>query len=886
MIKKILCLFLILGGFVYQVSAQQYCQKILKQAREAFNEDNYSDALTKLQDAEVCDYKNSLIKERQQLQKDIFDAIQQQKVKAERDRQAAIRAKQEAEQKTFEARVTTLIAKGREWSKTDATRALNLGLAAYKGSLNANQQFPSEESANLIEASASLIYDLSVSNFYEKQLSLPAYFSSYDYALDGTHFLGIDQSQTLGLWDLETGKFWISPQKASVACFSYDGQEVYAAHGHSIHVLDLSGQELRTFQLKDSIGNLIVSPDGEFILAGAISEAYMPAMAYLMDRQGRLIKELSVGGESIDQMNFSPDGSSVLFRVSEPFEHMVISSAWVWNIADNLKAEQENQNLEGRMQAKGAEQDAEIASLSYSTDGQYVLLGGTDSIGIVYDSSGKELFTLEGHEAAVTAIGMSPDGELIITGCGDGTFRFWDKTGKESGYFFGHEGPVRQIVFSKDGKQFLTGGADGAVKLWNLKGQEVERFLGHRFAISLLSFTPDERSIITGDEESVKIWNYQDQNVRLFGEPIDYPLYYHKLPNPMESAIFSHAGDQVLTRMRQDGFQSSNDGYEEEGSPAKVRLWNLDGSEVSEFGQKYLTGNVCAFSANDESVIIAGDSLFNFYTKQGELIKSLDQIIVEDQEIYFSDDGSQLFGLGRDGLMQVWELNGRKKRQFQMRPPRLDYDGLSQVRIALSQNSQYLLWADSVVEYWSTTGGRIRVYEDWVYQEDSEESAYSPYGPRYHYSLAISPSGKEFLVGNHAGKLGLLDMKGKELWEDIQYASGLPVSSVAFSPDGNYILAGLGDRPPALYTPGRGHPFPGENTLDFLDRHGNEMQQFPGIEHQVLSVTFSPDGQYILAGCGDGTAKLWRNIIWALENGKIYHFSEMETSVYDIDWDY
>ncbi len=67
------------------------------------------------------------------------------------------------------------------------------------------------------------------------------------------------------------------------------------------------------------------------------------------------------------------------------------------------------------------------------------------------------------------------------------------------------------------------------------------------------------------------------------------------------------------------------------------------------------------------------------------------------------------------------------------------------------------------------------------------------------------------------------------------------VYSVAFSPDGNSVLAGGDDHLARLWDAAS----------------GKQVRQFAGHSGDVLSVAFSPDGRQVLTGARDATARLW-----------------------------
>ena len=105
-------------------------------------------------------------------------------------------------------------------------------------------------------------------------------------------------------------------------------------------------------------------------------------------------------------------------------------------------------------------------------------------------------------------------------------------------------------------------------------------------------------------------------------------------------------------------------------------------------------------------------------------------------------------------------------------------------------------------------------------------------------SVAFSPEGKYVLMGSTD--------KTAKLWEtatgvELHTFSGHTdwVNSVAFSPDGKYVLTGSTDTTAKLW--------------DIAT--GVELRTFSGHTSAVSSVAFSPDGKYVLTGSTDTTAK-------------------------------
>ncbi len=69
--------------------------------------------------------------------------------------------------------------------------------------------------------------------------------------------------------------------------------------------------------------------------------------------------------------------------------------------------------------------------------------------------------------------------------------------------------------------------------------------------------------------------------------------------------------------------------------------------------------------------------------------------------------------------------------------------------------------------------------------------------------------------------------------------------SVAFSPDGRYILCGSSDRSLSLWSNWK------------VEDHWQRVKTFTGHQDQITCVAYSPDGKLIASGSLDKTVRIW-----------------------------
>jgi WD40 repeat protein len=117
-------------------------------------------------------------------------------------------------------------------------------------------------------------------------------------------------------------------------------------------------------------------------------------------------------------------------------------------------------------------------------------------------------------------------------------------------------------------------------------------------------------------------------------------------------------------------------------------------------------------------------------------------------------------------------------------------------------------------------------------------------------SVAFSPDGLTLVTaegmrdGSWVGKPGAVKLWNAESGALQATLSGHsePVTSVAFSPDGRYVVSGSHDR-----------------TVKLWDTAAGQLKlTLTGAPSAVLGVAFSGDGRSLAAGYADGSVDMWR----------------------------
>lgn len=446
-------------------------------------------------------------------------------------------------------------------------------------------------------------------------------------------------------------------------------------------------------------------------------------------------------------------------------------------------------------------------------------------------------------DASVSSVAFSPDGTLVASGCMNGKARVWDAKTGELRRVFGIASSrlINAIAFSSDGETLAAAGIhmDKTVKLWNVRTGSLLR--------KLAGHTDVEIHAIAFSPDGARLASAgNDATVRVWDVST----------GDLQHTLKSHKGAVTAITFSPDGKTVASGGADK-----TVRLWNAHTGQLQRTFSGHLDRvNAVAFSFDGKTFVSGSSdtlrSTGKWETRNGGEVRfwslpgwELKHIVKERARVTalaFSPDGKKLAGAVGKSVVLYDPYTGRHAETRQA-DGRLWAHSDEVTSVAFSPDGKIVASAshdrsvDLVSAQTAILQARLPGYWDQVNTVAFGRGVVVSGSGDIRFSEGRLQPGDR---GVTAGEVRVWDVATGNLRQTL---IGLTeqVRSVTFSPDGNWIVSG-----------GGGPNGPGVIRW-WAARTGKLTRKFSDHSATVLSVVFSADGSTLASGGADKTVKLW-----------------------------
>ena len=476
----------------------------------------------------------------------------------------------------------------------------------------------------------------------------------------------------------------------------------------------------------------------------------------------------------------------------------------------------------GKTVAEPLRHDESIYSAVFSPDGKYIVTASEDSTACVWNAiTGKPVGERIKHDSWVRTAFFSPDSKYVVTASGDCTARVWDvQTGKPLSKPLQHNDRVYSAVFSPekiDGRYLvLTASCDSTACVWDVQtGKPLSKPLQHDDYVVSALFSPDGKYIVTAsNDNTARVWD------TMTGEPVTESLQHDR---DVKFAVFSPEkidGRYLVLTASYD---------------KTARLWDaMTGKPVTEPLRHNDWVESATFSPDGKYVVTAScDNTARIWDAMTG--KPVTEPLWHDNIVRsaaFSPDGKYVVTASWDNTARIWGV------MFYNSPMgKLQHNG-DLLTAIFTPELKYIVTVsrDYAVHVWDAITGK-RMMQPFQLLSLRHYGYY----PDAVKSVAFSSDSKYIAIASVEGIQILDAVTGRSILREFgRYAESLHYAeTVAFSHDSKYIAtASL-------------------RSVKIYDLAKRECVAELPCDGLVKSITFSPDGKYVVIASGGNTARIW-----------------------------